>query len=174
MITYRARPPCAVGFSLQKNAGSAGEYQSLGGSQNVEYDLPMLMVVASNTIYNICAKSTPEQVNPFASLVITYTVAAVCAAGMFFVTAKQKNIFLEFSGTNWTAWVLGVVIVGLEFGFLCLYRAGWKISTGNLVASISLACVLLAVGLLLYHETLSLRQIIGMAVCAAGLILIAK
>ena len=27
---------------------------------------PMLMVVGANTVYNICAKSTPEKLNSFA------------------------------------------------------------------------------------------------------------
>ena len=135
---------------------------------------PILVVVASNTLYNICAKSTPENVNGFASLFITYAVSAVGALTMFFLTAQQKNLFSALSVTNWTSWALGIAIVGLEFGFLCVYRAGWKISIGNLVASISLACVLLLVGLLFYRESISLRQIIGMIVCGAGLVLIAK
>ena len=64
--------------------------------------------------------------------------------------------------------------MGLEFGFLCVCRAGWKISTGNLTASITLSRVLLAVGVLLYGETLTLRQITGMAVCGLGLFLMTK
>ena len=38
---------------------------------------PMLMVVGANTVYNICAKSTPEKLNSFAALTINYGVAAV-------------------------------------------------------------------------------------------------
>lgn len=93
---------------------------------------------------------------------------------MYFITSEKKNIFLELSNANWTTYALGVVIVGLEFGFLCVYRAGWKISTANLYAGITLACVLLIVGFLFYKESISLRQILGMGACAVGLILIAK
>lgn len=135
---------------------------------------PILIVVAANTIYNISAKSTPENINSFASLSLTYLIAMICSIVMYFVTSEKKNILLELSKTNWTAYALGVAIVGLEFGFLCIYRAGWKISTANLFASISLACVLLMVGFLLYKESISLRQILGMGVCAVGLFLIAK
>ncbi len=109
---------------------------------------PILMVVAANTLYNVCAKSTPRDVNGFASLAVTYAAAAVCAVLLFYLTGEQKNLAARLGKTNWTAWVLGLSIVGLEFGFLCVYRAGWKISTGNLVASITLSCVLLAVGIL--------------------------
>lgn len=37
-----------------------------------------------------------------------------------------------------------------------------------------LACALIVVGVLLYHETVSLRQGIGMVVCLIGLTLICK
>lgn len=135
---------------------------------------PILIVVAANTIYNICAKSTPSNINSFATLSVTYLVAMICSLIMYFVTSEKKNLLLELSKTNWTTYALGVAIVGLEFGFLCVYRAGWKMSTANLFASITVACVLLVVGFLLYKEVLSLRQILGMGVCALGLILIAK
>lgn len=135
---------------------------------------PILIVVASNTVYNICTKSTPDNVNSFASLAVTYLIAAVCSAAMFFATGEQKNFAAEISKANWTAYVLGIAIVGLEFGYICIYRAGWKISLGNLVASITLSCVLVIVGILLYKETLSLKQIIGIVLCISGIILIAK
>ncbi|SHH94118.1 EamA-like transporter family protein [Sporobacter termitidis DSM 10068] len=135
---------------------------------------PILIVVAANTIYNISAKSTPTNINSFASLSVTYLIAMTCSIIMYFVTSEKKNLLLELSKANWTTYALGIAIVGLEFGFLCVYRAGWKISTANLFASITLACVLLIVGFLLYKETLSLRQVLGMGVCAVGLVLIAK
>jgi drug/metabolite transporter (DMT)-like permease len=135
---------------------------------------PILIVVTSNTVYNICAKSTPETVNGFAPLAITYTIAAVCAVLLFYLTAEEKQLLAELGKTSWTAWVLGLSIVGLEFGFLCVYRAGWNISMGNLTASITLSCVLLLAGVLLYRETLTLRQILGMAVCVLGLVLITE
>jgi len=135
---------------------------------------PVLIVVAANTIYNITTKATPADVNPFASLSLSYVIATVCSLILFFITAENKNIFTEITKTNWATLALGAAIVGLEFGFICIYRAGWKISVASLVANISLACVLLVVGLLLYKEVLSVKQIIGMGLCAVGMILIAK
>jgi len=135
---------------------------------------PILIVVAANTIYNISAKSTPANINLFASLSVTYLIAMICSIIMYFVTGEKKNLLLELSKANWTTYALGVAIVGLELGFLCVYRAGWKISIANLFAGITLACVLLIVGFLFYKEALSLRQLLGMGVCAAGLFLIAK
>ena len=138
------------------------------------YIWPLLVVVGANTIYNISAKSTPTDVNSFASLAISYAIGMVLSLVMFFITSENKNLIAELSKTNWTALALGVAIVALEFGYVCLYRAGWNISVGTLVANISLACVLLVVGILLYKETVSIKQIIGMVISAIGLFLIVK
>ena len=135
---------------------------------------PMLIVICANTVYNISTKSTPADINSFASLAVTYTVAAVSSLLLFFITAENRDLAAELTKTNWTAFALGIAIVALEFGFICIYRAGWKISIASLVANISLACILLLIGILLYRETISAKQVIGMVLSAAGLILIAK
>ncbi len=118
---------------------------------------PILVVVAANTLYNISAKSTPANVNLFASLSATYLVAMLCSMAIYLMTSEQKNLFVAWSETNWATYVLGVAVVGLELGFLCVYRAGWNISTAQLFASIALTCVLLVVGVFLYREPLTLR-----------------
>lgn len=135
---------------------------------------PIMVVVAANTFYHICAKQTPEGLNAFASLGITYFVAMIASFVLFFVTATDKNIGHELAKMNWTSLVFGISIVGLEFGYLNIYRVGWKVSAASLVANIALAVVLLVIGLLVYKEAISLRQIIGMVVCVGGLILIGK
>ncbi len=135
---------------------------------------PLLVVVGANTVYNISAKSTPADVNSFASLALSYAIGMILSVVMFFITSDSKNLITELTKTNWTALALGVAIVALEFGYVCLYRSGWKISVGTLVANISLACVLLVVGILLYKESVSPRQIIGILFSGVGLVLIAK
>ena len=135
---------------------------------------PVLVVVGANTIYNISTKSTPANVNAFASLAMTYVMAALSSVVLFFLTSDSKNLLAELANTNWTAYALGVAIIGLEFGYICIYRAGWKIGVASLVANISLACVLLVVGYFFYKEVITLKQLLGMGVCAIGLMLIVK
>jgi len=135
---------------------------------------PVLVVVGANTIYNISTKSTPANVNAFASLAMTYVMAALSSVVLFFLTSDSKNLLAELAKTNWTAYALGIAIIGLEFGYICIYRAGWKIGVASLVANISLACVLLVVGYFFYKEVVTLKQLLGMGVCALGLMLIVK
>ena len=96
----------------------------------------------------------------------------LCCLVLFFVTSPEKNLFAAWKQVNWTAFAFGLCLVGLEFGYIQLYRAGWSVSVGPLVCNIALACVLLVIGVLLYKETLHLTQVLGMLLCVAGLILV--
>ena len=135
------------------------------------YIWPILLIVASNTFYQICAKSTPAAVNPYISLTVTYLVGALITAILFFVT-RQDSLNTELSKMNWTAFVLGISIVGLEAGNIFMYRAGWKLGIGTLTSTILLAFVMLAVGYLFYSQKITAKQLIGVVVCCAGLYLL--
>lgn len=133
---------------------------------------PIIIIVTANTFYHITSKSTPAEVQPFASLTVTYSVAAVVSLIMFYLTSSNKSYFSELHKINWTSIVFGLAVVALEFGSISLYRAGWKISLGSLVTNICLACVLLIVGLLIFKEHISIRQLFGMGLCIIGIILV--
>ena len=133
---------------------------------------PVLIVVLSNTFYNICTKSTPSNVNAFGTLMITYITAAILTGIIFLFLVKPENAILELSKVNWTSIVLGIAIVGLELGYIFMYRAGWKVSSGALVANICLAIALIFVGAILYGENITVKQVLGIFICIAGLFLI--
>lgn len=133
---------------------------------------PIALVVLSNVVYQICAKSVPEGLNPFAALAVTYSVGAIASVILFFALGKSVNIFKEFGKLNWAPFVLGLVIVGLEVGFIYAYKAGWTISTASLVQGCALAIILIFVGLLLYKEALTWNKLVGVAICLVGLFFI--
>ncbi len=133
---------------------------------------PILIIIGSNILYNVCTKSTPGEVNAFASLSVTYLIAAVVSFVTFFITSKGKNILTEFGKTNWATFVLGVVIVGLELGYILAYRNGWAMNTVSVTANIALAVALIIVAAVFYKETITLKQIAGIVLCGGGLVLI--
>lgn len=133
---------------------------------------PLALIVGSNCFYHICAKSLPDQLNSFGALTITYLVGAVLSAVLFVAGVGPSHIGGEIAKVNWAPLVLGIAIVGLEAGYVLMYRAGWPVSTGALVANICLAVALLAIGVLVFSETISIKQVVGIAVCAVGLFLV--
>ena len=136
------------------------------------YIWPIALAVLSNTLYQVCAKSVPEGVNPLASLTVTYLVGAAVSCALYYILNRNADLIREIRQTNWAPIVLGVVIVGLEIGFIYAFRAGWQISTAQLVSSALVAVALAFVGYLFYHEALTWNRIAGIIVCLAGLVLI--
>ena len=136
------------------------------------YVWPIALVVLSNIIYQICAKSLPAEINPLASLTITYLVAAASSAILYFALTKNPDIIHEYSKLNWVPFTFGLVLVGLEVGFIYAYKAGWPVSTASVVQSSFLAVALIIVGFLLYHETITWNKIAGVVICLIGLELI--
>ena len=138
------------------------------------YVFSIIIIVASNILYNICSKSIPEKANPFSSLFITYLTGAIITIIAFKFYKTDKGFFQSFEDLNWTSIVLGFSIVGLEFGYIMAYRAGWGISIGSLVANILLAIMLIPIGILFFKEGFGINKILGIAFCIIGLILINK
>lgn len=136
------------------------------------YVWPIALVVLSNVVYQICSKGIPGDVSPFAALTVTYLVGAGCSLLMFFVTNTHGNIWKEISRMNWAPYLLGLVVVGLEIGFIYAYKAGWQVSTASIVQSSFLAIALLVVGTLLYQEAITWNKLVGIVICAVGLIFI--
>lgn len=136
------------------------------------YFWPIALVVFANTFYQICAKDVPDAVSPFASLTITYLTGAAASAVLYFLLTKEPNLLREYSHLNWASFGLGIVIVGLEVGFIYAYKAGWQVSTAATVQSAFLAIVLIFVGLLLYHEAITWNKVIGILLCLVGIIFI--
>ena len=66
----------------------------------------------------------------------------------------------------------GAAIVGLDLGFLFLYRSGYPVSLGALVTQSAAALLLLFVGVAVFRERLSLANAVGLVLCVAGLWLV--
>ena len=114
----------------------------------------------------------PEGMNPFASLTITYLVGAAASAVLYFALNQGGSLIKEYGKLNWAPFILGIVIVGLEAGWLYAYKAGWQVSTGFIVQSSFLAVILIFVGYSLYHEALTWNKLVGVAICLIGLVII--
>lgn len=136
------------------------------------YIWPLALAVLSNVVYHICAKSVPDKINPLASLTVTYAVGMVVSLILYFALNRGAKLVDEYRKLNWAPFVLGIVIVGLEVGFIYAYKAGWPVSIASIVQACALAVILIFVGAMLFKETITWNKIVGMVVCLAGLGLI--
>ena len=135
---------------------------------------PIILIVLSNIFYNICSKETPANINPFASLTITYIIGAVVSLFLYFALNRGGNIIEEYKNINWSSLVLGLAIVGLEAGSIYMYKAGWNIGRGQIVHSIILAICLVIIGVIFYKESVTPTKVAGILICMFGLFLMNK
>lgn len=133
---------------------------------------PLALVVLSNVFYQITAKNVPENLNPFASVALSYVIGAAVAILLYYVTNKDANIIKEYHKLNWAPFVMGIAIVGLEVGYIYAYKAGWAVSVAQIVQASVLAVILIFVGYILYKEPITWNKVVGIIVCLGGLGLI--
>lgn len=136
------------------------------------YYYPVLVIVISNIIYDISAKSFPERMNPQAGLSAVYTIAAIVTFIIFLFTSENKNFFKELKKINWATFLLAAGCMGIDLGYILLFRAGWNIGFGSLVCNIMIAISLIFAGIIFYREKIIKDHLIGISLCLAGLILI--
>lgn len=134
-----------------------------------EFIWPLALVVLSNVFYQVCTKSVPKGMNPLASLTITYSVGAVASLLLFFALNKKANLIEEYRQVNFAPFLLGIVIVGLEVGYIYAYKAGWPVSTAQIVQAAVLAVILIFLGGVFYKESITWNKIVGIAICLVGL-----
>ena len=139
---------------------------------NIAMWWPIGLLVFSNVFYQVCSKGMPKGLHPLAATSLTYLVGAVIAFVIYLIINPKGHFFGEFRQLNWAPFILGFAIVGLEAGAMYMYRAGWNISTGALVHSTIASIVLVVLGVLAYHEVLSLSKLTGIVLCLVGLILV--
>ncbi len=134
--------------------------------------LPVLIVVAANVTYDISSKSIPDGLNAYAGITITYSVLAVFNFLIFKIMNPEIPIIVEWAQINWAVVLFAFTSVGIESGYIFLFRVGWNISLGGMVCNTLLAVCMLLVGRFLFSETVSFIQLLGVILCVTGLIII--
>lgn len=136
--------------------------------------LSMAMLIGANVAYHVCQKTIPGVANPMVSVTVTFLVATLASAALLPVFLGDNGMVTELRRLNWSSVVLGLTIIGIEVGFLLLYRSGWNISLASIVVNALVALTLIPVGILLFKEKLLGTDIVGILLLLAGIYLIAQ
>lgn len=130
------------------------------------------LTICSSALYHFMAKSTPSNVNFTVSLLVTYTVAfAVTLLGFFFFPV-QNGLAAEIKQLNWASIGLAIAIVGIEFGFLLVYRSGWNLGIAAVLVNVVASLILVPVAILVFKDRISWVNVAGIFVCLAGLVML--
>ena len=142
------------------------------GSRSAMPLLWLSIAILCTVGYHLVLKVTPVGVNPLLSLMLTYALVTLVFGVILLVAPGGFEWRQELRHLNWTALALAVVIVGLDLGFLYLYRGGFEVSLGALVTQSAAAMLLLIVGVAVFREKLSAANVAGLVLCLVGLWLV--
>jgi drug/metabolite transporter (DMT)-like permease len=169
MYRYFRAPSCSLCYSLKIFAQN---FRSKLFAQM--FYASLLAVIVSNVLYHTAQKSTPQTAHPLVSTMISYAVAMGICAALYWLLPERPPFAEAVRGLNWASYALGLSIVGVELGYLFVYKSGWNLSLASLVAGVCIALLLVPIGLIWFREQLSWRVVVGMVLCMVGLVLITK
>jgi multidrug transporter EmrE-like cation transporter len=127
------------------------------------------IAIAATVGYHVVLKLTPAGANPYLSLAVSYAVVTVLFAGVYLVAPGPTPFRAALGELNWTAPLLGLIVVFLDLGFFMLYRGGFDVSLGQLITQSAGALLLLLVGVAFFAEKLTLVNVGGILLCVVGL-----
>lgn len=130
------------------------------------------LAICSSALYHFVAKSTPSNVNFSVSLLVTYAVALGVTLIAALLFPADKGFVAELKNLNWASFLLAIAVVGIEFGFLLTYRAGWNLGIAAVLVNVIASLILLPVAILFFKDKISWVNIVGIFVCLAGLVML--
>jgi multidrug transporter EmrE-like cation transporter len=130
------------------------------------------LAIASSALYHFTAKSTPSNVNFTVSLLVTYAAAFVVVLLTFIFFPLRNGLTFELKQLNWASIGLAIAIVGIEFGFLLTYRAGWHLGIAAVLVNVVASLILVPVAIFVFKDQLSWVNIVGILVCLVGLVML--
>jgi drug/metabolite transporter (DMT)-like permease len=134
--------------------------------------LSITLTIISMVMYHLAAKSTPSNVNFAVSLLVTYAIAFVVTSLALFLFPIKNGLVFELKQLNWASIALAVGIVGIEFGFLLVYRSGWNLGIFSILVNVMASLILVPVAIVVFKDKLSWVNVIGIFTCFVALLML--
>jgi multidrug transporter EmrE-like cation transporter len=129
------------------------------------------LAILSTVLYHIAQKLTPSGANPVLAITVTYLTALIVCLVILALVPPKPSLPTALRQLTWSSYALAFAIVGIEFGFLLAFRAGWNISLAALFVNGAGTLLLAPIGLIFFKEKLSPLNLVGMLLCLVGLVL---
>ena len=136
--------------------------------------LPLAVAVAGMLFYHLAQKSIPKGINPFFATMIAYVTGIVVCVLCAFAFPGNKSLMVSVRQSNWAVYVMGAAAACIEVGFLLAYRNGWRLSVAAVATNVAVTVMLVPIGIVVFKDQLSLRNVLGLVFCVLGLALVVR
>ena len=138
------------------------------------YYFPVALAVVGMLFYHLSQKSIPKEINPFFAMIVAYAVGIFLLAICGVAYPSKKSFVDSVKESNWAIVVVGAAAACIEVSFLLAYRAGWKISLTAVATNVAVTAMLIPIGVIVFKDQLSVRNILGLIFCVLGLVLVVR
>lgn len=135
---------------------------------------PLVLAVGGMLFYHLGQKSIPKGINPFYATMIAYGVGIVVLAACALTFPGNKSFTSSLKQSNWAVLAVGIGAACIEVGFLLAYRWGWRISVAAVATNVAVTLMLVPIGVVVFKDHLSLRNVLGLIFCVLGLLLVVR
>lgn len=135
---------------------------------------PFGLAVGGMLVYHLSQKSIPREMNPFFATMIAYMAGIVVCAICALTLPGNKSLLSSVRESNWAVFGVGAAAACIEVGFLLAYRTGWRISVAAVATNVAVTAMLIPIGIIIFKDHLSLRNIVGFVFCVLGLVLVVR
>lgn len=133
---------------------------------------PFALAIAGMLLYHLAQKSIPKEMNPFVAMIFAYAAGIILLAICGIAFTSKKSFVDSFKESNWAVFAVGAGAACIELGFLLAYRAGWRISVTAIATNVAATAFLVPIGIIVFKDHLSWRNILGLLFCVLGLALV--
>jgi len=135
---------------------------------------PLVLAVVGMLFYHLAQKSIPRGINPFYAMIIAYAVGIIALAICAVILPDDRSFVSSLRESNWAVFVVGAAAACIEVGFLLAYRSGWRISLAAVATNVAVTLLLVPIGIVIFKDHLSPRNILGLIFCVLGLVLVVR
>jgi len=136
------------------------------------YIASIALLVCSGVFYQLFQKLISPTINPALSLVCSYLAAILLSSVLFVFIPLKGPLSNEIKNINAYSFLLAIPIIGIELGYLLLYRAGGKLSYSSALVSSMVTILLVIIGMILFKEKINIKKIAGILLCMSGIVLL--
>ena len=131
-----------------------------------------LIAIVGAIGYQFLVKQLPASINPLISNLGIYAGVIVLCIVLLPFFPPEGGVMAQIRQLSWLHIGLAFSVLFIEIGFLLMYRAGWNLSTGNIMTGVVINLSLVNIGLLAFNEKLNTINFVGVILCIIGVTLI--
>ncbi len=136
------------------------------------YYLSAALAIIGTVGYHFFVKKISPTINPLVSITAIYMAVLAICIPILLLFPIQGGLVTHMKQLGWVQLGIAGAIILMELGFLLMYRQGWDLSVGNVVTGVVINIILMAVGLGVLKEQLTLINIVGIILSMIGVAMI--